>query len=243
MISDSQAHQDENKDFEAEGPKSSVSEKPIELEVLLKRNAFLEESAKSARLEMQETLLKNSLLVAEKEKLYEVVKAQMVELDNLKCEQSQLEITTKLLEETQKENEELKQQIHVLTEKLLLVTGENKEEEFTTPVYCDHKNDITEQLSRRIVEVQTGNTELELEAFRLKTQTDEDKSRLNASHSLLKDFFTRITELEEQMQALQLQSNINNNVVTRPCPLNQSSVSPKKIIITEIKNMETTVFP
>jgi len=113
-------------------------------------------------------------------------------------------------------------------------------EEYMTPVPTEVKDDVTDQLTRRITDIQTGNAELELEAIRLKTQTDEDKSRLNASQLVIKDFFTRISELEEQMQRLQLQNSMTKST-TVLSPPKQCSSTPKKIIITEIKNMSTVL--
>jgi len=98
----------------------ALKEKHSEYEDLQKKNINLEQelkNAKSLRLTIQETLLKNSLLETEKEKLFEVTTGHMMELDTLSSKSIHFEFNNEKIEEALKENQAIKNELAKMKKK------------------------------------------------------------------------------------------------------------------------------
>jgi len=132
-----------------------LTEKIIECENLKKKNAELEkenEQITKYRLEAQEFTLRNSLLASEKEKLMDVIRSQMAEIDEIKNKLAAEEKAFEKLKDLEIENEHLKEQIAKSEKEIKVQVNAPNGESIT----CDG-NDIVEQLSKQLEELTMTN--------------------------------------------------------------------------------------
>lgn len=235
-----------------------LADKILECDSLKKQLAEFEKEKgqiSRIRLENQENQLKLHLAVSEKEKLMEIVRNQLAEIDNLRCKAVNEESNTMKHKDLQAENEDLKKKI-IRLESQIQESMDNKEKsqkdeqlDVCTIDPSQEKSDIADVLSKQVAEALAKVAFYQKQVEMLTEQKHEVSDQLDLSKFQNKKLEGRLADVEKKLLELMCEkemaksTNTPGNAGTEDTTNKKMSLSEdefaKKIIILDPKKEST----